>query len=289
MVLEKIYSEEFLLARPKYGLLLGIAFAITGIFLALFLFRTDPALVAVGFISVLCIPLLNRMSEQSEERERYSLFFTWKELLRNNLRTVQFQLALFFGVFLVFAFFSIMLPSLAANHLFRQQLSAYIGNAIATTGHAFGTDLFLSLFSNNFKVLLLCFILAIIAGNGSIFIVVWNASVWGTVFGNLAKAAAAAVALDPFIIFLTVMGCVLPHTIIEALSYVVASVSGSVMSDALGREKGFSYTMSSILKHNLILLGVAILILVFGAGVETWVLQNVETYRLIINAAFGVG
>ena len=166
--------------------------------------------------------------------------------------------------------------------MFSQQLAIILGSGHAT----FSMGLFWSLFSWNLQVLLLCLIMSLIVGNGAILFIAWNASVWGTIFGNLAKTAAVVSGGSVVIIFLLIIISVLPHTLLEGLSYIVSTISGTLMSDGLAKEKFFSTKMGRIFKYNALILLLAIAILVIACVVETFVLNNFETYKLIIQIAF---
>ena len=134
---------------------------------------------------------------------------------------------------------------------------------------------------------MLCFAVSLAIGNGSIFLITWNASVWGTIFGNIAKTGALAVGKNPFIYLVLILISVLPHVILEIGSYIFATISGSEISESILKEKFGSEAFGNILAINAIILLFAIVILLLGAAVETFVLNNFETYRVIIQQAFG--
>ena len=279
MVFEKLYSHEFLLKRPSFSFLLGIGYTILGLFLALMLFRENPALIAVGITSLLLIPSLYELTSSAEITETKETNF-WR-VLKSNFPMIKIYIFIFFGIFFTFAFFSIVLPELAKYHLFQQQL------AILTGGATFSTGLFWHLFTWNLQVLLLCFIVSLVAGNGAILFIAWNASVWGTIFGNLAKTAAMVSGGSAVIIFILIILSVFPHTFLEGLSYIISTISGSVLSDGISREKFFSSNMWRIFKYNALLLLVAFGVLFIACAVETFVLNNFVTYNMIIQIAFG--
>jgi uncharacterized membrane protein SpoIIM required for sporulation len=176
---------------------------------------------------------------------------------------------------------------LAANVLFRGQLSVIQGNAGLTGGAIFTTSLFLDIFLNNIKVLIFCFLISLIAGNGAMLAIAWNASVWGTIFGTLAKNSAALSGANPWIFFALIMASVLPHTILEMLSYVLSTISGTTISEGFVVGKIKSSKFMNLVMRNLILLLVSIAVLALGGIVETFVLNNFDTYRTIIQIAFG--
>lgn len=279
MVFEQLYSAEFLHDHPAYGFLLGIAYTILALFIALVIFPDDPALIAVGLIALFLIPSLSKLTDRTETTDVNLL--TTSDFFRSTLPYVKVYITIFFGIFFTFAFLSIALPNLAASHLFSTQLAIVTGNA-----GAFNMSLFWDLFIWNLQVLGLSFLLSLIAGNGAIFFIAWNASVWGTIFGNLATTAAVATTANPFILFLLVILSVFPHTFLEGLSYMLSAISGTTLSAGIVREQLVSRNMWLVVRYNLLLLLLAITVLAIGMLVETYVLGNFTTYRTIINLAF---
>jgi len=279
MVFEQLYTAEYLKQHPRFGFLLGIGYTILGLFLAILMFREDPATIAVGIISLFLIPSLYQLSTSAEISERQTP--NLKAFVMRVNPYVKVYVYIFFGIFFTFAAFAIFLPQLAAGYIFKQQLAIIAGKAAT-----FSWPLFWDLFTWNLQVLMLCFVLSLIAGNGAILFIAWNASVWGTIFGNLAKTAALASGANPLIIFLLVIISVFPHTFLEGLSYMLATTSGTVLSDGLVREKVASKNMWIIFKYNAILFGLSLAVLFLAMIVETYVLGNFTTYRRIIEIAF---
>ena len=146
--------------------------------------------------------------------------------------------------------------------------------------------MFRDLLINNFQVLILCFTISVVAGNGSILFIAWNASVWGTIFGTLAKTTATQIQGSPAIIFLLIMLSVVPHMMIEILSYILAAVSGTMLSDGLVSERLTGLPFSNIMRRVIVLLVAALAVVVIGALVETFVLGNFTTYAKIITLSF---
>lgn len=282
MVLEQLYSSEFLRKKPYFAFLLGICYSIVGIFVAMFAFPKDPALVAVAVTALLFLPSFYKMTFCVEESEsKIKRMGVW-HLIRHNQQLIKAYLAAFFGVFLVFTLFSMLLPSLAANHLFKQQLAVFYGAGGAT----FTKALFIDLLRNNILVLLLCFAISLLAGNGAIFLIAWNASVWGTIFGSIAKTASFSLGGNAWFFLLLILLTVLPHLLLEISSYVLAVISGTVISDGFAAKKLVPSRLAMLIKYNLILLVTAIVILLVAAGIETFVLGNFHTYTNLANAAF---
>ncbi|MBD3310517.1 hypothetical protein GF351_04820 [Candidatus Woesearchaeota archaeon] len=283
MVLEQLYPLTLLEKNPLYAFLLGVGYSVIGIGSAVLLFPEDPALVAVAFIAIMILPTLNKLIRQEEEIESLKKDFGILLFFRDHKYIFYIYAFFFVGVLIGFGLFSLILPNLATNVLFRNQLEVLYGSV----GHAhFSLPLFWDILSNNLGVLILVFVAAFIFGDGGIFLITWNASVWGTIFGNLAKNAALGAGKSPFVYFGLVLLSVFPHMILEAFSYFSAASAGAVVSKAVIREKFFSYRFYTIFVNTLILLFFAFFVLLVAVAVETYVLNNLDIYRTIVAQAF---
>lgn len=295
MVLEHIFPEDWLEKRAFYAFILGLGYAFIGLVIGSFLFPGDPALVAVAITSLLILPEMYKIFSIEERQESLEKKVSFSTLWRDDISILKIYVCLFLGILLVYSAGTIILPSLEANNLFREQLEirygqGFSGNAIAgqAVGAQFSGDLFYELLSNNFLVLIACFILALLTGDGAIFLITWNASVWGTIFGLTAKNAASISGDNSFYLFGLIMLIVFPHMIIEAISYFLAAISGSVISKDVILEKFASDRFFEVFGMNLYLLLFALIALVLGAFVETFVLENVGLYNEIIKLSLKV-
>ncbi len=283
-MLEHIYPLRLIEKNPFYAFLLGIAYTIIGIGIAVLLFPEDPAIVAVALISLIFYPTINQLMKQEEaiesEKEEFSLFV----FLKDHRSVFAVYILFFFGSLLVFSFFSLLLPALATNHIFENQINVLYGNTVG--GAAFSTGLFMDLLKNNLIVLLVIFTTAFLIGDGGIFLIMWNASVWGTIFGTLAKTAALNANQNPFVYFLIVLGIVTPHMLLEAFAYIGSATTGGVISKAITREKLLSRRFNYIIINTVISLVFALVVLLIAVSVETYVLDNIDTYQRIIRESF---
>ncbi len=286
MVLEQIYNVKWLKEHPYAAFLMGIAYSIFGIGLALMIYPSDPALLAVAITTLFFLPSLYGLTEIEESLESRIRDNDIFHILKKNKEVIKVYGFAFLGIMLAFAFFAIALPALASNLFFKAQLGVIQGNA-ALAGHAtFTTGLFLDILLNNLKVLIFCFLISLFAGNGSMLLIAWNASVWGTIFGVLAKTSAGIGAANPWIFFILIMISVLPHAILEMLSYVIATIAGTGASEGIVHMKLRSSRFMNFFMMNLILLIVGLFVLLIAGLVETYVLDNFDTYRTIIEIAF---
>ncbi|MBI2665708.1 stage II sporulation protein M [Candidatus Woesearchaeota archaeon] len=300
MVLEHLFPEDWLEHKGGYAFILGVVYSVIGIIIASAIFPSDPALVSVAFTALLLLPELYKIFDVEERREAIEQKLSINNLWKDDISVVRVYTFLFLGILLVYAIGAIILPSFQTNTLFREQLEikygeGFSGHATQARGevctYSSGTCLFLSLLTNNFWVLFACFVIALLTGDGAIFFISWNASVWGTIFGITAKSAALFAGKSPYLFFGAIMLIVFPHMILEAISYFLAAVSGSLISKDVILEEFASNRFFEVFGFNLYLLVFGLIFLVLGALVETFVLVNVGLYQEIIRmsmqAAFG--
>ncbi|MAG60242.1 hypothetical protein CL619_00495 [archaeon] len=286
MVLEHIFPEDWLERKASFAFILGIIYSVIGVLIASVIFPGDPALVAVAFTSLLILPELYKIFDIEERKEAVEQHATVGALYRDDIDLIKIYIFLFLGILLVYSLGTMLLPELSTNNLFREQLEirygqGFSGQAIISAG------LFWDLLKNNFMVMIACFLLALLTGDGAIFLITWNASVWGTIFGLTAKKAAiASGSTNPFVYFGIIMAVVFPHMMIEAICYFLAAISGSMISKDVILEKFESHRFWEVFIFNAYLFLFALLFLLLGALVEAWVLDNVTIYQEIIRLSF---
>jgi uncharacterized membrane protein SpoIIM required for sporulation len=290
MVLEHIFPEDWLEKKGRYAFVLGVVYSLIATIIASILFPGDPALVGVAFTSMLLLPELYKIFSIEERRESQEKHITLKALWRDDIELIRIYTFMFLGIMLVYSIGAMVLPGFETNNLFREQLEIRFGQGFSGQAGLLTSGLFYELLTNNFLVLIACFILALLTGDGAIFLITWNASVWGTIFGITAKGCAEFSGQNPVILYGTIMLIVFPHMMIEAISYFLAAISGSVISKDVILEKFASERFFEVFGFNLYLFLFALGFLLLGALVETFVLQNVGAYQEIIQCSFqGLG
>ncbi|MBC8500965.1 MAG: stage II sporulation protein M [DPANN group archaeon] len=284
MVLEHLFPENWLEKKSQYAFLLGAGYSIIAIIIARILFPSDPALVAVAFTALLILPELYKLFSIEERIEEKEKRFSLKKLFKDNKDFVKIYLFISLGIFLVYAIGALILPSFQVNQLFREQLEM----RGAGGGAVFEMPLFWEILINNWWVLLAIFLISLLTGDGAIFLITWNASMWGTIFGVTARNAALYSQGNPFFYLVIVLLIVFPHAFLEILSYILAAISGGVISKDVLLEKFESARFNKVFKYNLWLFIIAIIILIIGGIVETYVLGNVDLYKAIIMQSYMV-
>lgn len=137
---------------------------------------------------------------------------------------------------------------------------------------------FIELLSHNMAILLTASILAIVyRAGGLVMILAWNASHWAeAVFSYLMQIQQQSGVSTAALIF----SAILPHLILEALSYLVAGLAGVFISIALFKYQLGSSELRRVSIASLTLVLVAICILFLATSSEIYLAQNVFHFLL---------
>jgi len=240
MVLEHLFPEDWLEKRVIYAFIIAVVYSVLGIAAARVLFGANSGIVSVIFTSLFILPYLQKLfkKEEKEEEKEHLLslksFASIKHFFKHN-KAIKVYFAIFLGIYLTYMFFSFILPQLGFNtfDILKEQL--FVDPALR--GRAIDTGTFFSILTNNWWVLLACFLIAIIVGDGAIFFIAWNASSWGVLFGYRALTAGLNGGVNPWYYLLLLFLITLPHVILEGGAYILAAISGNVISDEIIKNK----------------------------------------------------
>jgi uncharacterized membrane protein SpoIIM required for sporulation len=263
MVLEQYFTAKWVEKKPRHAFLLGLIYAIVGIISAKFIFGANPGMMTVAFTSILLIPSLNRLLADEENVEIREKKLSLKLLFKDHKDIFEIYIFLFLGIFASYVLFSLVYSVPETLKLFAPQLKV-----AGITGRAFDPGFFSELLINNLKVMLVCLVLSLVYGAGSILFITWNASVWGVFFGIVAKEAALEASGNPLLFFISTIIPQLPHLVTEAASYFSAAIVGGVMSKAVLREELHSEKFYHIITDALIFLGIGVALVVLAAFIE---------------------
>lgn len=242
MVFENILLKNVF--KKKYVFPLTVLYSLISIIIARLIFGSNSGIVSVVFLSIFLIPSMRQILQKEKEIESKEKKFSLKKLFKNNKNIFEIYFLIFIAVFFTYLLSTFLLPQLGINifNVFKEQL--FLDPAIR--GNAFSTSTFWSILNNNWIVLIVCFLLGIMIGDGAIFFIAWNASAWGTIFGYRALAAGIATNSDPWVFLWLLLIIIIWHTIIEAAAYILAAISGStiskeIISDTQQKKNFFGY------------------------------------------------
>ncbi len=260
MVFEQLFQLRWI-ERREHAVFLGFIYTIIGLVSARLIFPSNAGLMSVAFTSILLIPPLNLLLSKGENVEIREKKLSLTQLFKDHKDIFKVYLFLFLGVFLSYGLLSLLISEPNIQKMFAPQLkSAGVSGFAAQYHPLFGIII------NNMLVFVVCFVLSLIYGAGSVLFLTWNASVWGTVFGFFVRQSASLNSSNVFSDFVHAVIPFLPHMTTEALAYISAAIVGGIVSKAVLREKLFSKRFHHIITDALIFLVIG-LVLVITAGI----------------------
>ena len=280
MVLESLITPFKAEQRPGRLFALGIVFCTIGIFLSLWIFKSQASLVMVFLTAMAAIPLIYNTIIMEEEKDLEGMEEKW--LLKEHSKALKAFIYLFIGATVAYAFWYVLLSSETVTGLFQAQASTI--NAIngRITGHlSFNANMsfFSKIFLNNVKVLIFCILFSFVYGAGAIFILIWNASVIGTAIGNFLRSELAKVAqlvgFDKIGHYLQIIGIGLfkysLHGIPEILAYFIGALAGGIIGIAVIKHDFGATKFEHILLDSADLLLISLGVLFLAALLEVLV------------------
>ena len=261
MVLEQLYSSNWIEKKARYAFIMGLSYSIIGITSAMFLFPEDPGLAAIAFTSLLILPSINKLLSIEENEAARERKFRIKRIIKDHKDIFYVYLSLFAGILISVSFFSVMWPSITTSKVFAHQITTM------TTGGGLAGS-FIPILTFNLKILIFCLLASFIYGSGSIFIITWIASLWGVIFGLVVKNS-PLIRGNLTTNFTLIIFVLLEQMILVASSYLITAIAGGIISKAVLREKPKSKIFKQIIKDGLIIFAIATGILIIASYIQS--------------------
>lgn len=261
MLPELIYREE---QEDNYPLLiaLGLFSGLLGYKIAELVFPSQVSILAVVFASIPLVYPLTRtfLEDENGGRPHVDEVFIYGSLFLGE------ALAFFLLVFLVAPENLSVQVSQFASELQAMGVQTISGTSIQTvvTGRATGLGGFVSIALHNLIVFSLILAVSAIISSSGAFILTWNASVLGTFLGLLAKKLSGFELLTGNQDIVTPLAY-LPHSAFEMTGFIIAGISGSLISAAVYREHFDRETWIDYIK----LVGTGVGMILIAAFLET--------------------
>jgi len=278
MVLESLITPVSAEKRPAQMILLGSLYATVGIFLALWVFKSESSLIMVFLTSMAAIPLIFNTVNMEEEKDLEGMEEVW--LLKEHSKALEAFIFLFIGMTVAFAAWYVLLSPETVSILFQSQGATIKTINPGVTGFAANSfNSFTRIFLNNVRVLIFCILFSFLYGSGAIFILAWNGSVIGAAMGNFVRGglgeAASLVGMEKMSVYFghITYGLFMYaiHGIPEILAYFVAGLAGGIISIAVIRHDFGSQKFEHILLDSADLLLLSLIILFLAGVLEVWV------------------
>jgi len=274
MVLESLLTPSGALQRPWLAALAGFFAASIALLLGTWIFSDHASLVIVFLTVFALVPLFFEFIKQ-EELANVTLS-SENAVLRQHSKALFSFVALFFGMSAGYALWYVLMQNGPQVFAVQGQTIATLSRAV--TGHAINGGVYFVILINNLKVMIFCFLFALIYGFGALFILAWNASVIGVALGNFTQqhaSTAISAGSHPLVAYVggAAMSGVryLVHGIPEVAAYCIGGLAGGVLSVALVSGHWSRSTMDRVLidTSDLLLIGAGVLVV--AAGIEAFV------------------
>jgi len=268
MVLEQIVSANWLERRPLFALLLGFIYTLIGSITGFIFFKDSLSISILFLVTLLLVPSLVSMLSIQEEIERKAGL---RKFFSNHKDIFEIYLFLSIGIFVgyllvvwLFGLWGMDLSSTLSEQtkvfgeaLTESKINEFTGQGL---GHVFG------IFSSNLGVALIFFILSFFYGAGSIFLIVWNASIFSTfivlTLQNVSRGIKHSLGL---------LGAFSIYIIPEIGGFLLAGIAGGVVSKALVKEKFMGEGFRNVVRDATVLLLFSFVLLLVAAFLESYV------------------
>lgn len=262
---QQVYSGR--VPRAPQIFIVSVLFTALSVFIALQIMPEHAIIISV-FLSVLGIMPTFSLLIRREQSAALVPGSQWYGRFKYGaqLRLALGVLAMFAAVMLVYAAFALSLPGPDLQSYFGIHIKPYL----AMRAPDYRPEHFESIFMNNLMVASSVFILATLyRAGGALLVLVWNGSLWGSVFAFFARAQSQPDTMGgPLAGFAKLMAAVLPHTMLEALAYVVTALAGLVVPRLLIKEQSNSQQTWETVRGMLVLLVVALILVRVSAAIE---------------------
>ncbi len=214
----------------------------------------------IVFAMVPAIPLIWSLivREEKEEEERVKLLP--QNSLAYHLPIIEVFAFFFLGAMLAYTFWFSALPYNQSQAIFAAQLQE-IKNIGLTAGKVIDIGFAGSLFQHNLVVLGFMLVFSLIYGIGSIYLLLWNASIIGVFIGSKLQTGGIGA-------LVTGLVGIFPHGVFELGAYFIASIGGGMLSTALMHRHPGKPHFKLILSDIAVLLAVSIAMLAIAAVLE---------------------
>lgn len=291
------YFTKFLNTSGKH-----VYYAILGTMVSfcfsILLFPKHPGLFSVFFLTIFLAPfvikeininilLMGRTKKVEEKgvsltkikiKEEDSFNIT--DFYEENKKILSTYFSFFLGIMLVVISLIVFMPKEYSSQLFSHQ--GWENTLMPTKDIGFeGTDklsIFFDILRNNFSVMFICFVVALIFPLGALLMIVWNAMYWAVSFTQFAVFYSFNYNVNLLVILLPLLLSVALHTIIEAVCYFFAAMAGSTLSIGFQKEKLDSDRFFYIFKYCIVLLIFALFFLLLGSVVEVFVFDILKRF-----------
>lgn len=283
MLLEYI-KKRWETDRGPVAFLTGFLFSAVAIVISKLLFNNTPHLIGITtifFTVIITMPVLNYILKEQEKIEKRKGHF-----FRKNIEILDFYIYFFIGVFALFFIASLV----DTNYVFSKEdyydikEPSFATNLPPPTPN--NSALLERIIKNNIYIVIVAFLLSLLFGAGSIFLIILNASMG-------AAAIIKYINLSGGTIFCNV-GTFFIHYIPEMIGFLIAAIAGGLLAVDFAKEKLFSKSFIEVLSDSGKLLALATSFIIIAALLEVFISAKLFNnnfcmmYPWVLPTIFGV-
>ncbi|MFH0836444.1 MAG: stage II sporulation protein M [Candidatus Micrarchaeota archaeon] len=248
-------------------LFLGALFVSFGVGVEYFLPELHGSIIIFAMIPA--IPLMLSLLLREEREDEKCRSKTLREAIKlegslfsRHARIIKVFSFFFLGAVIAYTFWFVALPPDLSASMFTDQIAETKVIQGMASAWFFNTQTASFLFAHNIQVLALMFLFCLFYGVGSLYLLLWNASILGVVLGQ------KIIAQGP-VGFITGFLGLLPHGSFEIAAYFIASIAGGIMSMALMRSKCKRAALKQVAVDVVTLAAIAVILIAIGSVLES--------------------
>ncbi|HLD78791.1 MAG TPA: stage II sporulation protein M [archaeon] len=246
MVLDRAVERSLLEHKPDVAAIIGFLFVLVGFLSALFMFSAAISVAMIGLSSMLMVPYVMKIVKPDEP--------SYASVFGKRNKSIAFYGFLFLGMAVAYTLlFGVLNPALL-ERTFGVQLDAI---SVTISGRFWSPGIYLGIVANNLLIVCIAILLSFVYGTGAVFILNYNASIAGVVYGSSLNAllwGGIPLFAHPL--------AYLPHTIIEITAYLLAALCGNIITKPMRGKR------SPIPRDAALLLGLSLGLIFLGGWVE---------------------
>ena len=278
MVVESLMFPLKAEKKPWEMFFLGFLYTSIGIFLSLWIFRSEASLIMVFMITMAALPIFYNTMKLEESKDM--IMDNETAILKEHNKAISFFMYMFVGITVACAVWYAFLPTTTLNNLFDKQVGTIQSINNQVSGNVIhNLNAFWKIFFNNFKVLAFSILFSFVYGAGAIFILAWNATVIGAAIGNFIRSNISSYTNslglfeigNYFHVFSLGLLKYSIHGIPEIVAYFYGGLAGGILSVALIRKHFQTEKFSMILVDFSELILIAVGFLVAAAFLEVYI------------------
>lgn len=270
MVLDFLVSPGQATKEPWTLILATFVFVSFGVLVELSDLHIRGSIIVFAMVPLIPLVWNVLMTEEEEEEAQVEAWKSGKgrlSLFTHHMDLWEVFAFFFLGAALAYTFWFALLPPETTSGIFADQIKEVnLIRGSAIQGQFFNSaaqeSQFWFLFNHNLQVMGLMLLFSLVYGIGSIYLLLWNASIIGVVIGSRVHELGLMGAVYGFL-------GLLPHGIFELSAYFLASIAGGLFSMEF-MKRGFS--KPDLFRHVfievIILLVLSVLVLGIGAWIE---------------------